>query len=116
MKHDFVKLTEEMIATIDGYINALKDFIQRNGVDKEIQTMDALVDAVKSLRVVLKDKYHLGLTFDENGYITKAQHFEDFVAYPNEDAVPTDLAHGFYLLLDGTVAIDEERKRQIEEV
>ncbi len=116
MKHDFVKLTEEMIATIDGYINALKEFIKRNGVDHEIQTMDALVDAVKSLRVVLKDKYHLGLTFDENGYITKAQHFEDFVAYPNEYTVPTDLSHGFYLLLDGTVAIDEERKRQIEEV
>lgn len=116
MKHDFVKLTEDMIKTIDGYINELKDFIKDNGVDQEIKTMDKLVDAVKSLRVVLKDKYHLGLTFDENGYITKAQHFKDFVAYNHKDDVPADLAHGFYLLVDGTVAVDEERKRQIEEV
>lgn len=116
MKHDFVKLTEEMIATIDGYIVELKDFIKRNGVDKEIKTMNELIEAVKSLRVILKDKHHMGLNFDENGYIIQAQHFQDFVAYKEPMEVPADLSQGFYLLIDGTVAVDEERKRQIEEV
>jgi len=116
MKPELIQLTEDIIKDIQGYIDELKDFIKDNGGSDNIKTMSELTKAVKNLRVVLKTKHHLGLTFDSNGYIIAAEPFEDFVSFDNPLQVPYDVSQGFYLLIDGTVAVDEERKRQIEEV
>jgi hypothetical protein len=116
MKPELILLAEDIIKDIQGYIEELKDFIKDNGGSEDIKTMHELTKAVKNLRVVLKTKHHLGLIFDDNGYIVEAHPFDDFISFDSPLQVPNDVSQGFYLLIDGTVAVDEERKRQIEEV
>lgn len=115
-KYKITTLSEQLILDLDAMANKIQEFLIENEVTPKDSKFSSLIESLKDLRVLLKDKYHVGLSFDRNGYIVKAQHFQDFVAYEEPMEVPADLSQGFYLLIDGTVAVDEERKRQIEEV
>lgn len=116
MKPELIKFTEELVEDITGYITELRDFLAANDVPLQNETMKELIDSVKSLRVMLKDKVHMGISFDENGYIVKATKIKDFVDFDNDEDIPADLAFGYYQLVDGECVIDEERQRQLEDV
>jgi hypothetical protein len=115
-KHKITTLSEQLVLDLDAMAKKIQEFLIESNVTPKDSRFTSLIESLHDLKVLLKDKYHVGLTFDDNGYIIKAQHFQDFVAYPEKMLVPADLSQGFYLLIDGTVAVDEERKRQIEEV
>ena len=109
--------TKEVLETIQRHIDEmfveLKVFLNSSGIDTQGYTYSETLNAVRDLKVMLKDKTYVGLHTDSNGYIVNSFRLDEFV----EGNVPVDITNGYYFInKKGLLEIDYERKRQIEEV
>lgn len=91
----------------------LQKFLISSGVTPKSSKITDLIDAIKDLKVMYENKSYLGLIFDENKYIIRVVGIGDFIAREN---VPSDIAEGYYKLINGKLVLDEQRKNQLEEV
>lgn len=92
----------------------LKDTLRSFGEDVEKDNFKDLISKIDNLKIMKKNKEYKGVLKDRNGYIIGLHQLHEFFEDVN---LPVDIDYGYYKIdKDGSLEIDFERKRQLEEV
>ena len=106
-------LNKAVIEELSRISEDLYNFLVSSDKTPENKKLNTLLESVKSLKVKLNEKAYAGFVYDSNGYIIKVFNLGDF---EEVSKIPADITGGYYKYVNRGFVLDEERRRQLDEV
>ena len=90
-------------------ILAIRDVLSTNGIDNPSDDLKSLTSDLKRLKTIIKGEDYDVYTLDDSGYIKNVEELNGEVVQ-RVNAIPYDVAYGYYKLNEDGLPIKDEQK------